>query len=240
MLVTGASRGLGEAMAVAFAAEGAFVYAGFRSNDRGAAATLEAMKKAGGDGAALAIDVRDGKSVDAAFERMLTERKQVDVLVNNAAVLHDNLLALMAPDEWEDVLSTNLGGVFRCTRAVVRSMLARGKGSIVNVASVAGTRASPGQTSYSASKGGVLALTRTLAAELGPKGVRVNAVVPGLISAGMVARMDRRLMNKRQEGIPLGRLGTAEEVAKVALFLASDDAAYVVGQAIVVDGGLTL
>ena len=240
VLVTGASRGLGQAIAAAFGGEGAFVYVAYRSHERGAAQTLEAVRAAGGEGAAIALDVRDGKSVDAAIERALAERGALDVLVNNAAVTRDNLLALMAPDDWDEVLATNLGGVFRCTRAVVRSMLARGRGAIINVGSVAGLHASPGQASYAASKGGVLALTRTLAAELAPKGIRVNAVVPGLVSTGMAARLDHRVAARRREAIPLGRFGTADEIARAVLFLASDDASYIIGQALVVDGGLTL
>jgi 3-oxoacyl-[acyl-carrier protein] reductase len=137
-------------------------------------------------------------------------------------------------------MRTNLDGTVHCTRAVARSMWGRRRGAIVNVASASGLRATPGQANYSASKGAVLALTRTLGAELAPKGIRVNAVVPGLIDAGMVTRLDARVVAEKMPLIPAGRLGTPDEVARVVLFLASDDARYVIGQALSVDGGLTL
>lgn len=240
VVVTGASRGLGRALAAAFAARGDFVYLGYLANAEAAAASLETVRAAGGDGAALELDVRAPKSVEQAFGRVLAERGGLDVLVNNAGVARDEPFALMSQVAWDEVLATNLDGVFHCCRAAVRPMLARKRGAIVNVASVAGLHASPMQANYSASKGGVLALTATLGAELAPKGIRVNAVVPGFLGTGMAQRMDHAVAKKLEARIPLGRFGSAEEVAKAALFLASDDATYVVGQALVVDGGLSL
>ena len=240
VIVTGASRGLGRAMATAFGARGDFVYVGFGAGEAEAEETLERVHEAGGDGAILQADARDRAAVEAAVDRVVRERKTLDVLVNNAGVARDEPFALMSEESWEEVLSVNLSGVYRFCRAAVRPMLAQKRGAIVNVASIAGFRASPGQSNYAASKGGVLALTATLGAELAPRGVRVNAVVPGFIAAGMASRLDRRLAERAREHIPIGRFGQAEEVAKVVLFLASDDAAYVVGQAITVDGGLSL
>jgi 3-oxoacyl-[acyl-carrier protein] reductase len=164
----------------------------------------------------------------------------LDVLVNNAGVARDEPFALMSQNTWDEVLKTNLDGVFHCCRAAVRPMLAKKRGAIVNMASVAGQHAAPMQANYSASKGGVLALTATLGAELAPKGIRVNAVVPGFLDAGMAQRLDHGLAEKIKARVPIGRFGRAEEVAKAVLFLASDEASYVVGQALVVDGGLAL
>jgi 3-oxoacyl-[acyl-carrier protein] reductase len=240
VIVTGASRGLGRAIAAAFGAEGAYVVLCFRSRSEEAAESLRLVRDAGGDGLALPFDVSSRPAVDAAVERVLAERGAVDVLVNNAALTRDELFPLMAEESWAEVLAVNLGGVFHTARAVVRPMIARKRGAIVNIASVAALHASPGQANYAASKGGVLALTRTLAAELAPRGVRVNAVVPGLVAAGMAARLDPSLAARKRAAIPLGRFGAADEIASAVLFLASDDAAYIVGQALVVDGGLSL
>jgi 3-oxoacyl-[acyl-carrier protein] reductase len=240
VLVTGASRGLGRAIAVAFGAEGAHVFAGYRARDKEAAETVRLVEEAGGSGAAVEMDVRDRKSVDAAVDQVLRDRGRIDALVSNAGVVRDELFPLMTEESWSDVVDTNLRGVFLCARAVVRPMMAKKKGVIINVASVAGIHASVGQASYAASKGGVIALTRTLAAELAPRGIRVNAVVPGLLTVGMAARLDRKEAEQKLPQIPLGRFGTGEEAAQVVLFLASDAASYVTGQALVVDGGLSL
>lgn len=240
VLVTGASRGLGRAVALAFAAEGAHVLLGYLAREADARDALRAAIQAGGEGSLAPFDVRDRRAVEAAIGQALAARGAIDVLVNNAGIARDEAFPLMAEESWDDVLSVNLGGVFHCCRAVARPMIARGRGAIINVASVAAVHASPGQVNYAASKGGVLSLTRTLAAELAPRDVRVNAVVPGILGTGMAARTDRRALAHKQGGIPLGRSGTAEEIARVILFLASDDASYIVGQAIVADGGLSL
>ncbi|MFO0599788.1 MAG: 3-oxoacyl-ACP reductase FabG [Myxococcaceae bacterium] len=240
VLVTGASRGLGRAIAEAFGREGAFVFVGFRTREDEAQQTLERVKQAGGSGEVLGFDVTDLTQVDAAVSKALALRGALDVVVNNAGVVRDELFALMKPESWREVLAANLDGTFHVCRSVARAMLGKKRGAIVNVASVAAHRASPGQANYAASKGGVVAFTQSLAAELGPRGVRVNAVVPGLFDAGMVERLDRRVVAQALEHLPLKRLGRAEELADAVLFLASRDAEYIVGQALVVDGGLTL
>jgi len=239
VIVTGASRGLGRAMAVAFAEEGAFVIIGYLARQRDAEKTLALVREAGGEGRTLAFDVSKREVVDRAVDEILLERKRIDVLVNNAGIARDELFPLMEQESWDDVIATNLSGLFHCARAVVRPMLAHGGGVIVNVGAVSALRASPGQVNYAASKGGLVAFTRALGAELAPRGIRVNAVIPGAIAAGLAARVDRRVADRLKSAIPLGRFGTAEEVARAVLFLASDDATYVIGQALVVDGGLS-
>jgi 3-oxoacyl-[acyl-carrier protein] reductase len=208
--------------------------------EQGARETLTLVREAGGNGDVLALDASDAANVATAFETVLARRGGVDVLVNNAAVVRDEPFPLLTAEGFDDVVRTNLGGVFYASRAAARAMIAKKRGAIVNIGSVAGAFASPGQSAYAASKGGVIALTKTLAAELAPRGVRVNAVVPGLLSTGMAQRLDHRVAKEKRGRIPLGRFGDGEEVAKVVLFLASDEASYVVGQALVVDGGLTL
>jgi len=240
VLVTGASRGLGRAIAVAFGVERAHVWVGFARRVDEAEESVRLVQEAGGSAAPLRFDVTVSSEVEAAVGAAVAERGGLDVLVHAAGVGRDSLFALSEPDDWDEPIRVNLGGALRVTRAALRPMLAAGRGAIVHIGSVAGMRASPGQAGYSASKGGLVALVRTLAAELAPRGIRVNAVVPGLCAAGMARRLDRRIVAERLGRIPLGRLGRGEEVAQVALFLASDRSRYVVGQAIAVDGGLSL
>ncbi|MDB4952665.1 MAG: fabG7 [Myxococcales bacterium] len=240
VLVTGGSRGLGRAIALAFAGEGAHVWVGFGARADAAEQTVADARRAGGTATPLQFDVTDAVAVDAAIASAVAERKTIDVLVHAAGVMRNHLFALSEPDDWDEPLRVNLGGALRVTRAVIRPMLSAGRGAIVHVGSVAGLRASPGQAGYSASKGGLVALVRTLGAELAPRGIRVNAVVPGLCASGMGVRLDRKQVDGHVARIPLGRTGTADEIAGVALFLASDAASYVIGQAIVVDGGMSL
>jgi 3-oxoacyl-[acyl-carrier protein] reductase len=228
-LVTGGSRGLGRAIAQRLAAAGARVYAGHLRHAEAADGTEP-----------IGFDVTDADACQAAVDRIVGEAGGLDILVHAAGVTRDSLFALSSPDDWDEPVRVNLGGGLRITRAATRPMLAARRGAVVLIGSVAGLRASPGQVGYAASKGGLHAATATLAAELAPRGIRVNAVLPGLVAAGMVARLDRRIVDDKQRRIPLGRLGRADEIAEVAAFLCSDAASYVVGQAIVVDGGLSL
>lgn len=235
-IVTGGSRGLGAAICARLAAEGASVFVGYRRRAEDAA---RVAAEAGERARPLQLDVRDQASVDAAFREVVAAHRKIDVLVCAAAVHHDGFLAMMTNDQWDDVLRTNLDGTMRCARAALRPMIGAGGGSVVAVASVAGLRASPGQTNYAASKGAVLAFVKSLAAEVASKNVRVNAVVPGLFDAGMAARLPRDRKAQMIERVPMGRAGAAEELAAAVAFLASDDASYVTGQSLVVDGGLS-
>ena len=240
VLVTGASRGLGRAFATAFAGEGASVLIGYRAREGDARQTLEEVEGAGGRGALVRIDLADTGSIQSSVASVLKDHGPLDVLVNNAAIVSDQRSVLMTGEEWDRVIQVDLTGQFHCCQAVARGMMARRRGSIVNVASIAGLRGSVGQANYSAAKGGLIALTRTLALELVAHGVRVNALVPGLIATGMAERSPGYVMEEGVKRVPLGRAGQADEVARAALFLASDDASYVIGQALVVDGGMTV
>ena len=239
VIVTGASRGIGRAIALEFGEQGAWVAVGYRTNEEAAVQTLNAIIQSGGDGKTFALDVTNRERIETVVREIQEERDSIDVLVNNAGVVEDTPFALMEPQAWDDVIAVNLTGVYNMCRAVVRPMMRDGGGSIVNIGSLAGHRASPNQTNYSASKGGVAALTSTLAAELSPRGIRVNAVSPGFIDDGMLKRTNRRIIEKMVPLIPLKRLGNAKEVARTVLFLAGSGASYIVGQCILVDGGLS-
>ena len=239
-LVTGASSGLGRAIAIAFSSEGAWVGIGYNRSWKGAQQTLEEIDSQGGKGRLVKINVTDPADVNQSIQSLKADFGQIDFLVNNAAIVQDKPFALMSVADWSSVLSTNLGGVFNCSRAVVRTMIAQKRGCIVNVGSVAGIVASPGQVNYAASKGGMISMSRTMAAELAPQGIRVNVVVPGLLTEGMSTKLKRPIAESYRQRIPLARFGNPDEVARAVLFLTSSDASYIIGQTLVVDGGLTL
>jgi 3-oxoacyl-[acyl-carrier protein] reductase len=234
-LVTGASRGIGAAIARALAAEGRPVGVNYRSDADGAGAVVAEIEAAGGRAVALQADVADPAAAELLFARMEDELGRVLVLVNNAGVRADNLSPALEDSEWERVLETDLTAAFRLTRRALRTMIRARWGRVVNVASVAGQRASPGQANYAAAKAGLVAFTKTAAAEVARRSVTVNAVAPGLVATDMTAGLDERLL----ELVPARRLGTPEEVAACVRFLASEEAAYVTGTMLTVDGGLT-
>jgi 3-oxoacyl-[acyl-carrier protein] reductase len=234
-LVTGASRGIGAAIAQALAADGWMVGVNYRGDGERASALVEAIERDGGRASAVAGDVCHPGAPDELF-RQLEEAFGTPVLalVNNAGVNHDDLAPSLADEEWSIVLDTNLTAAFRLTRRALRGMLRARAGRIVNISSVAGLRANPGQANYAAAKAGLMAFTKTVAVEVARRGITVNAVAPGLIDTGMTAGVSDELL----AAVPARRIGTPEEVAACVQFLASDAASYVTGAVLTVDGGL--
>ncbi len=239
-VVTGGSRGIGAAVVKAFAAEGAKVAIVYRGNQPAADALVAEVTAAGGVAKAYQADVADRASVKACVELVVKDFGPIDVLVNNAGVIADGLFVRMEPDDWNRVIQTNLGGTFHFCHEVAFSMMQRRKGRIINVSSVAATHVNPGQTNYSASKGAINSFTRALAVELASRGVTVNAIAPGFIETDMSAAVRNKAGDLIKKIIPMRRIGAPEDIARVAVFLASADSSYVTGQVLTVDGGLSL
>ena len=237
-LVTGASRGIGAAIAQELAAAGATVVVNYASSPAAAEAVVNQISAAGGQAWAHQSNVADEEQVDALIKAVLEREGRLDVLVNNAGITRDGLLMRMKSADWQSVIDLNLTGVFLCTRAVSRAMLKARSGRIINITSVVGLMGNPGQANYSAAKAGVIGLTRSSAAEFASRGVTVNAVAPGFIESDMTAELDKEPILK---AIPLGRMGQAAEVASAVRFLAADPAAaYMTGQVLQVDGGMVM
>ncbi|MCU0961651.1 MAG: 3-oxoacyl-[acyl-carrier-protein] reductase [Pirellulaceae bacterium] len=237
-LVTGASQGLGQAMALALAANGARVICVARNADK-LGQTVAAIQAAGGSAEAVACDVKDGTKVDQLVEAVAERCGRLDILVNNAGITRDTLLPRMSDQEWDDVIETNLRGAFLFARAASRIMMRARHGRIINISSVSGLIGNAGQTNYSASKAGLIGLTRSLSRELAKRNVTVNAVAPGFIESDMTRTLGAALLDEAKKHIPARRLGTPAEVAAAVLFLASPAAAYVTGCVLTVDGGMT-
>ena len=235
-IVTGASRGIGLAIATELAREGADVAILSTSVKEDLAAKLSS--ELGVQVKSYACDVANSATVQAVFKQIIADMGTVDILVNNAGITRDGLLMRMKDEDFDAVIATNLRSVFLCTRAVARTMMGNRSGHIVNVSSINALRGQAGQSNYAAAKAGVIGLTRTNAMELAARGITVNAVAPGFIDTDMTAKLGAEIREKYASQIPLGRLGQPEDVAKLVAFLASDDAKYITGQIIGVDGGL--
>ncbi len=234
-LVTGASRGIGRAIAWALAVHGVTVI-GTATSQAGAAAIGDALAAHGGRG--IALDVNDGAALDAAVATVLEQHGALHILVNNAGITRDTLAMRMKDADWDAVLDTNLKAVFRASRAVMRTMMKQRYGRIVNITSVVGASGNPGQANYAAAKAGVAGMTRALARELGSRGVTVNCVAPGFIATDMTATLPEAQKAALLAQIPVGRLGTPQEVADAVLFLASPAAGYITGSELHVNGGM--
>jgi len=236
-LVTGGSRGIGRAISIKLAALGYHIIVNYKSNDEEANHTLELISETGGTGELMKFDVADPQQVDAAINKWTDEHKDdyIEVLVNNAGIRKDILLMWMENNHWKDVLNTNLDGFFYVTRALLKNMLVKRFGRIINIVSLSGIKGLPGQVNYSAAKAAVIGATKALAQEIGKKNVTVNAVAPGFIKTDMTKDLNE---NELKSMIPLNRFGTPDEVAEVVCFLASGKSSYITGEVISVNGGL--
>ncbi len=236
-LVTGASRGIGQAIALELGKQGATVI-GTATSDKGAQAISEYLAAAGVKGTGLALNVNDAAQIEQVLDTLRKQFGEASILVNNAGVTKDNLLARMSEEEWDDVLTTNLKSVFRLSRAVLRAMMKARSGRIINISSVVGSSGNPGQTNYAASKAGMVGFSKSLAQEIGSRNITVNCVAPGFIDTDMTQALGEEQRAKLVEHVPLKRLGKPEDIAAAVAFLAGPGAAYITGTTVHVNGGM--
>lgn len=237
-LVTGASRGIGRAIALQLSQDlNLHILINYASNQAAAEETLNLIQQAGGTGELMHFDVKDGAAVKTAVENWYTSNPEgiIHVLVNNAGITKDNLFPWVTEDDWDAVLNTSLKGMYNCTQAIIQRMLRQRSGRIINIASLSGLKGVPGQTNYSAAKGGMIAATKALSQEIAKRNITVNAIAPGFIESDMTSDLD---MNELKRMVPANRFGKVEEVAYLASFLASEKAAYITGEVININGGI--
>lgn len=239
-LVTGASRGIGRAIALELAQQGANVAVNYAGSEAKAQAVVDEIEKLGVKAFKIQADVANESNVKDMMKQVITEFGSLDILVNNAGITRDNLLMRMKEEEFDQVINTNLKGVFVCTKAVTRQMMKQKSGKIINVSSIVGVSGNPGQANYVAAKAGVIGLTKSTAKELASRNIFVNAVAPGFIATDMTDELTEEQREGMLSMIPLGKLGQPEDVARVVRFLASDDSNYITGQTIHIDGGMVM
>ena len=239
-LVTGGSRGIGRAIALEFAARGAAVVVNYNNSSQAAEEVVKKIQDAGGKAAAYQADVSDFKQAEALVKFTIETFGDLSILVNNAGITRDQLIMMMPEADWDAVINTNLKSTFNCSKAAVKHMMRKRTGRIINMASVAGQMGNPGQTNYSASKGGQIAFTKALAREIAARNITVNAIAPGFVDTEILDAMTPETLEAALKLVPLGRKGKPEEIAFAAAFLASDEAAYITGQVIGVDGGMAM
>ncbi|MCT6923514.1 3-oxoacyl-[acyl-carrier-protein] reductase [Metasolibacillus sp.] len=239
-VVTGASRGIGQAIALELAKQGAKVVVNYSGSEARAQQVVEQIQAAGGEAIAVQANVADSESVAQLMNKALETFGSIDILVNNAGITRDNLLMRMKEDEWDDVMNTNLKGVFLCTKAVTRQMMKQRSGRIINISSIVGVSGNAGQANYVAAKAGVIGLTKTTAKELASRNILVNAIAPGFITTDMTDELSEELKQAMLAQIPLAKLGQPEDIAKTVVFFASDAANYITGQTLHVDGGMVM
>ena len=239
-IVTGGSRGIGRAAALTLAEAGADVAVIYAGNTAAAEETVRLIEEKGRKGLAIQCDVADEAAVTAMVKDVKKELGRIDILVNNAGITRDGLLMIMKEDDWQAVLDTNLTGAFHCTKAVTRLMMKQRSGPIINITSVVGETGNAGQANYAAAKAGLIGFTKSVAKELASRNIRCNAIAPGCIETDMTAVLGEDTVDAMIKTIPMGRVAQPEEVAKAVLFLASDDASYITGQTLNVDGGMVM
>jgi 3-oxoacyl-[acyl-carrier protein] reductase len=239
-VVTGSSRGIGRAIALRLAQDGARIVVNYRGNKAAADEVVGEILAAGGDATAVQADVSQPAEAESLIDAAKKAFGRIDILVNNAGTTRDTLLMRMTEEDWDVVIDTNLKGTFNCIKAVSRQMMRQRYGRIVNVTSVAGIAGNAGQANYASAKAGLIGLTKTVAKELGSRGITCNAIAPGLVPTDLTASLPQELVDLALERTPLGRVGAAEDMAAAVAFLASDEASFITGQVLAVDGGLAL
>ena len=239
-LVTGAGRGIGAAIAKGLAKEGAFVIVNYSGNDEAANETVKEIENAGGSAATYKCGVQDSEAVKKMTEYIIEKYKKIDILVNNAGITRDGLMLRMSDEDFDSVIAVNLKGTFNCTKSVSRYMLKQRSGKIINISSVVGICGNAGQVNYSASKAGIIGLTKSAAKEFASRGITVNAVAPGYVDTDMTKVLSDEVKNEIMKAIPAGRMGKVQDISNTVLFLASEEAEYITGQVISVDGGMNI